>query len=229
MAGLDLRIEGLVQTFADGAGLRRRIVDVPAFTLPAGARLAITGPSGAGKTTLLHLLAGIALPEAGAILWGGTAITRLDEAARDAWRRDHLGLVFQDFHLIDGLSALENVLLKARFGHWRAPADLTRRARALLDRVGVASGARDVATLSRGERQRVAVARAALMAPGVVLADEPTASLDAEAGAEVARLLDDLCRESGASLIAVTHDPDLASRLDVRLDLRDGRLIGGRA
>jgi putative ABC transport system ATP-binding protein len=209
-------------------GSRPPVLDLPAFDAAAGETVAVTGPSGSGKTSLLHVLCGLERPARGHVRWGATEITALGEGARDRWRRRHVGFVFQDFHLFSGLDALGNVLLPARFERAAVPADLRRRASDLLERVGLGDGrcgkgARDIATLSRGQMQRVAVARALLFAPPVVLADEPTASLDPESAASVTGLLLDLVRESGGTLIAVTHDPALIRRLDTVYRLDGGR------
>ncbi len=199
---------------------------IEALDLPAAGSLGIAGPSGAGKTTLFNCLAGIELPTHGAIRWHGTDICALNESQRDRWRRATLGLVFQDFHLLDGLSALDNVLLPARFAHWRLPPPLRRRAGQLLERVGVGQFKRPAALLSRGERQRVAVARALLLAPPVLMADEPTASLDPHHREQAGDLLVSLARENGAALIVISHEQALLDRLDRRSELRAGRLHG---
>lgn len=188
-----------------------------------GALLGVSGPSGAGKSTLLHLVAGLTTPTEGAITWGTTRLDHLGEGARDRWRRETVGFVFQDFHLVDELSVLDNVLLPARFAAFRAAPQIRARAHALIERVGLADPARRAVRLSRGERQRVAVARALLMAPRLILADEPTASLDAANGHEVASLLVASARESGATLIVAAHDRDLLARMDRVVALRAGR------
>src|SRR5262249_36208478 len=147
----------------------------------------------------------------GRVCWDGLDLLALGEAARDRWRRRSVGLVFQQFHLFSSLSPLENVLLPARFCGFRVEAAVRRRARALLNRVEVrATG--ETASLSRGELQRVALARALLFEPPILLADEPTASLDAEAAARVAGLIFSACRETGATLLLVTHDAALAAQ-----------------
>ncbi|MBK1615301.1 ABC transporter ATP-binding protein [Rubrivivax gelatinosus] len=194
------------------------------LALAPGASLGIRGPSGAGKTTLFNCLAGIEAPRSGRIEWDGCDIAALAEAARDRWRRHAVGLVFQDFHLVDGLDALGNVLLPAYFGRWRPSADERERAAALLQRVGIDAPRREVALLSRGERQRVAIARALLQRPAALLADEPTASLDPEHRAGVATLLAEAARETGAALLVFSHDLELLARLDRCLELRDGAL-----
>jgi putative ABC transport system ATP-binding protein len=205
-------------------GQARALFEIDRLDLAPGESLGIRGPSGAGKTTLFHCLSGIAVPDSGSIRWGDTDLCALPAAARDLWRRGKLGLVFQDFHLVEGLTAIDNVLLPAYFDRWRLPARARPWAESLLDRAGIACPRRDVALLSRGERQRVAIARALLGRPGILLADEPTASLDPEARARIGGLLVELAREHGATLIVVSHDHELLDRLDGRMTLEEGRL-----
>ncbi len=219
MTGAALRADNLVLAFP-GAG---PILTVPELALAAGSATALEGPSGAGKTSLLHALAGIERPAQGSVCWDGDDIWSLPRPALDRWRRERLGLVFQDMHLLDGLSALDNVLLPLLFDHARAPAPMRERAGALLDRLGVAGPLRAVSVMSRGERQRVALARALLRRPAIVLADEPTASLDRVAGAAVGSLLIEAASETGATLVIATHDPSLLERLP-RLRLVAGRV-----
>ncbi|GGI99421.1 ABC transporter ATP-binding protein [Neoroseomonas lacus] len=216
-----LSLRGLEIAVPDRAAGWRPLLTVPELDLPAGASLGIEGGSGAGKTTLLHILAGIATPRAGRVAWGETDLAALPAPARDAWRRRHVGMVFQDFHLVEGLSSLANVLLPALFGRTRASAAERAAAMALLDRLGVRGDVADVAALSRGERQRVALARALLFRPPVLIADEPTASLDAEAGATVGDLLVGLAAETGATLLVASHDRALLGRLQWQL-----RIVG---
>jgi putative ABC transport system ATP-binding protein len=223
MAGARLLAENVVVAYPQPRGGTLSVLDIDRLELPPGSQTAICGPSGSGKTTLLHLLCGIERPSAGRVSWDGVDLFALGEAARDRWRRNSVGLVFQQFHLFASLSPLENVLLPARFRAFRVEGAVASRARALLDQVGVrATG--DTASLSRGEMQRVALARALLFAPPILMADEPTASLDAEAAAEVAGLLFSACRETGATLLLVTHDPALASRCPQIMNLAAGRI-----
>ncbi|MBW6397058.1 ATP-binding cassette domain-containing protein [Roseomonas sp. HJA6] len=209
----------------DRASGWRTLLDVAALDLPAGASLGIEGASGAGKTTLLHVLAGIAAPRSGRLAWGTVELSTLPPRARDAWRRRHVGMVFQDFHLVDGLGATANVLLPVSFEHLRPDATQREAAAALLARLGVPGAAGDVAALSRGERQRVALARALLFRPPVLIADEPTASLDPAAAALVGDLLVGLAAETGATLLVATHDRGLLGRLQRRLRIEDGSLV----
>jgi ABC-type lipoprotein export system ATPase subunit len=210
---------------ARGAGAdTARILDVERLELAAGASLGLSGPSGAGKSTLLNLVAGLLRPQRGAVTWGDRRIDRMDEGARDRWRRGTVGFVFQDFHLIDELPALDNVLLPARFSAFSLPAGARSRAAELLARVGVKNGKSRLGSLSRGERQRVAVARALFARPQLILADEPTASLDDENAGAVADLLVETARETRASLLVASHDARLLARMDARRVLVGGRL-----
>lgn len=201
-------------------------LDVAALAVQAGDRVGIAGPSGSGKTSLLHLISGIERPSAGRIFWDEIDLTTMAENARDRWRRERVGLVFQEFHLFPGLSALANVLLPLRFDHLRLPAEMIARAKALLAEVGVTSPDRSADVMSRGERQRIAIARALLRSPQILLADEPTANLDAETGAAVADLLVDRATAAGATLIVISHDQTLLDRMDKVHRLVAGRLEG---
>lgn len=206
-------------------GLAEPALDIAALDLGAGGCLAVTGASGSGKSTLVNILTGLARPSGGSVAWGGVAVSALGEAARDRWRAANVGLVMQDFHLFPGLSAVENVLLPARLAR-AASAAVRTRARDLLAEVGLVRPGQAVETLSRGEMQRVAVARAVLREPGVIVADEPTASLDAASGAAVADLLFSLAARLGSTLVLVSHDPRLVDRAARRITLAGGRIVG---
>ncbi len=190
-----------------------------------GASLGVAGASGAGKSTLLHLVAGLVGPTTGAVWWGDRRLDVASEGARDRFRRETIGFVFQDFHLVDELSVIENVLLPARFSTWRADPAMRARARGLVEVVGLVDPDRRAVDLSRGERQRVAVARALYGRPRLVVADEPTASLDAETGAAIADLLVTTARESEATLLVAAHDRALLDRLDRVITLGAGRIV----
>ncbi len=200
------------------------MVDIDALDLAPGSVIGITGPSGSGKTSLLYLLAGIERPQAGSIQWDALDLTGLGERAADAWRRRSVGFVFQDFHLLPGLSIEANVIVSAWFGALTAPAELRQRARDLLSSVGAPQDNRPIVALSRGERQRVAMARALINRPSIILADEPTASLDAASGAAVIDLLLTNAAQTGATMIVVTHDPHFIERLPAVYWLQEGRL-----
>jgi putative ABC transport system ATP-binding protein len=221
--GLTLEARGLRAVFAERGRAPREILGVRHFRVDGGSQVAICGPSGSGKTTLLHLFAGLERPRRGIIRWGEVEVTAFSERVADRWRRETVGLVFQQFHLFPGLSALENIVLPLRFDRWSIEPAMRMRALKLLDRVGVRPDA-EVTALSRGEQQRVAVARAMLRKPAIVLADEPTASLDRDTANVVLDLLCTMCRGANATLVVMTHDPSLASRLDAAYDIVDGDL-----
>ncbi|AGB75319.1 MULTISPECIES: ABC transporter ATP-binding protein [Rhizobium] len=217
---LALDVSGLRMQFP---GLAAPVLSVDRFHLPAGGRLAITGASGSGKSTFVNAITGLEDVRDGSVSWSGTEITRLSAGRRDAFRARNIGLVMQDFHLFPGLSAFENVVLPIRLTR-RLAVNERERALYLLAVTGIARPQQKIETLSRGEMQRVAVARALLSRPGVIVADEPTASLDRQAGNEVAELLLQLSAEEGTTLIVVTHDAALAERLGRRINLVSGRI-----
>jgi putative ABC transport system ATP-binding protein len=216
-----LEVRDLEVRFAQSHGQAVAAARVAALDVPLGCLLGLAGPSGSGKTTLLHALAGLLRPQSGQVRWDGLDLAGLPEAARDRWRRQALGFIFQDFHLIPELSARDNVRLPGWFGGARRdPAAADR----LLARMGINDPRRRAGVMSRGEQQRVAIARAMLGRPRVVLADEPTASLDAATGAEIADLLVASVRERGATLILVSHDPAILARMDVVRHMEKGVL-----
>jgi putative ABC transport system ATP-binding protein len=218
-----LLAEGVRLSFPDGRGGRVEVLAIDRLALPPGGRICLTGPSGSGKSTLLHVLSGLLVPEAGRVMADATDLAQLGASARDAWRRRTVGMVFQDFHLLPELTPLENVLLPVSFGAFRTPPAAVARARALLARLGAPTARARAGDLSRGEQQRVALARALMLDPPVILADEPTANLDAEAARTVAELLDALAAE-GRSLLVVSHDPALIGRLGGEVRLEHGRI-----
>ncbi len=197
------------------------------FAIEKRERVAIIGRSGSGKSTLLHLAAGIERPSDGQVFVDGRDLDSLDDAERSRMRRDRIGLVFQFFHLLPHLSVLENVVLPERI----AGGDLkVARVRAgeLLRRVGLETRATDpIDGLSGGEQQRVALCRALLRKPPLVLADEPTGSLDDASGRIVTDLLFSLATESGATLVLVTHSRELAALADRTLELKSGEMARG--
>jgi putative ABC transport system ATP-binding protein len=222
-----LEVRDLLVRYSDGFGAVTAL-DVAHLRVPGGALLVITGPSGSGKSTLLYALAGLLRPQRGTIHWDERDILAAGESARDRWRRHNIGFAFQDFHLLPELTPLQNVLLPASFERWAIDAATRARAVALLDRFAVPQARRTTAVLSRGEQQRVALARALLYDPPIILADEPTASLDAAAGAAVAELLVRLSTDEGRTVIAVSHDPTLILRCTTRLTLEHGRMSAVR-
>ncbi|WCG82816.1 ABC transporter ATP-binding protein [Pectobacterium sp. A5351] len=218
----ELLIQHLSVTFPDTS---EAVLDIPALSIRSGERVAVMGPSGSGKTTLVNAITGMDHSGTGCVQWEKQDIWQMNEAERDRWRAQHIGLVMQDFHLFPGLNALENVLLPAQFHHWRIPVSLKQRAADLLAQVGLDTAKRPIDVLSRGEKQRVAVARALLSKPDIIVADEPTASLDAQSGEQIADLLATLARDSRATLIAITHDARLASQMSRCIQLEKGRLV----
>ncbi len=192
-----------------------------------GESLGLTGPSGSGKTSLLLLIAGLERASRGRLHIAGRDFGALGEDDRALFRRRHIGIVFQSFHLIPGMSAIENVAIPLELAGRR---DALARAAALLEAVGLGHRRDHLpAQLSGGEQQRVALARALAPAPDIILADEPTGNLDSANGAKIVDLLFGLQKESGASLILVTHDSTLAARCDRVAHLVDGRLQDRRA
>jgi putative ABC transport system ATP-binding protein len=193
------------------------------LTIESGAFLAVIGPSGSGKSTLLGLLAGLDAPSSGEILIDGVDITRLGEDELARLRGEKIGFVFQFFHLVPSLTALENILVPMEIAGRR---DAASRARTLLDEVGLADrGHHYPSQLSGGEQQRVAIARALANDPRIVLADEPTGNLDSTTGRHIMDLLLAIRRARGATLVLVTHEAALAARADSQLELRDGRPV----
>lgn len=214
-----IEVQGLGKDVADVSGMLS-ILDEIAFTQAAGTALAITGSSGSGKSTLLGLLAGLDVPSRGSVRLGGTDLFSLDEDGRARLRAEQLGFVFQSFQLLPHLTALENVMLPLEL----AGKPAREPAAAMLDRVGLSHRLHHYPrTLSGGEQQRVSLARAFVVAPALLFADEPTGSLDAATGERVIDLMFSLHHESGATLVLVTHDSALAARCDQQLVLAGGR------
>jgi len=192
------------------------------LSVAQGERIAIVGPSGSGKTTLLLLLAGLEHPSHGTLMVDGVELDRLDRDQLADLRRDHIGIVFQSFHLVPSLSALDNVALPLEIAGQR---DARKQASQMLTRVGLAARQRHYPSqLSGGEQQRVAIARALVHRPRLVLADEPTGNLDDHTGDDITGLLFTLNRETDSTLVLVTHDRTLAERCDRILHLHEGRL-----
>jgi putative ABC transport system ATP-binding protein len=222
-AGAVLRTHGLEKEYGEGEGIVRALHAVD-LEVASGETLAVMGPSGCGKSTLLHLLGGLERPSAGEVWLEGRRIDRLSERALAQLRRRAIGFVFQAFHLMDELTAVENVELPALMAG-DSPRAARRRAAELLERVGLADRARHLpSALSGGQRQRVAIARALSNDPLVVLADEPTGNLDSAATLDVLRLLDSL-RSAGQTLVIVTHDERVAATADRLISMRDGAFV----
>jgi putative ABC transport system ATP-binding protein len=218
-----VRAVGLRKEYGSGEGLVHAVDEVD-LEVPRGETLAIMGPSGCGKSTLLHLLGGLDRPSAGELWLGKRRIDRLSERGLAQLRRREVGFVFQAFHLMDELTAQENIELPALLaGH--TPREARRRARQLLEQVGLADrGCHLPSALSGGQRQRVAIARALVNEPQLVLADEPTGNLDSAATLEVLRLFEGL-RRAGLTIVIVTHDERIAATADRLISMRDGAFV----
>ena len=219
-----LDVRNVSHGFNDQSGHRLSVLESLDLRINPGDSVAIIGPSGAGKSTLLSLLAGLDIPESGEILFQGEAFSGLSEDQRAAVRRGRIGFVFQSFQLLQGLTAVENVMLPLELTGMSV-AQAKQRAMKWLERVGL--GARThhrPRMLSGGEQQRVALARAFVNEPALLFADEPTGNLDRRTGESVSELLFELNQETGTTLILVTHDERLASRCQRILSLEDGTL-----
>ena len=218
-----LRARGLCKKYGKDAGLVRAVDGVDLDVAP-GETVAVTGPSGCGKSTLLHLAGGLDRPTSGELWLAGKRVDTMSERALARLRRNAIGFVFQAFHLMDELTAVENVELPALLAG-RSPRAARRRAASMLERVGLAGRASFLpSALSGGQRQRVAIARALANEPLVVLADEPTGNLDSEATLGVLRLFDSL-RQGGQTLVIVTHDARVAATADRIISMRDGAFV----
>ena len=219
-----LHVRDVSHGFEDQSGQRLSVLESLELKINPGDSVAIVGPSGAGKSTLLSLLAGLDIPEVGDILFQGDQFSALSEDQRAAIRRGRIGFVFQSFQLLQGLTALENVMLPLELTGLSVP-NAKHRAKEWLERVGLGKRIHHrPRMLSGGEQQRVAVARAFVNEPALLFADEPTGNLDRKTGEAVSELLFELNRETGTTLILVTHDEWLASRCERVLHLEDGQL-----
>lgn len=217
-----LKAENLTKQVNSPEGLLT-IVDNVSLDIAAGEQVAIVGASGAGKSTLLALLAGLDLPTSGRVMLAGTDLTRLDEDGRARLRAQRVGFVFQSFHLVPALTALENVMLPLELA---GRSDARRAAQEALARVGLASRTGHYPRqLSGGEQQRVALARAFVTEPAVLFADEPTGNLDTITGTRINELLFELNANSNTTLVLVTHDRELASRCGRVVRMEAGRLV----
>ncbi len=211
------------------AGQRRVVLHDVNATFARGEFVVLVGKSGSGKSTLLNLIGGIDLPSSGSIHFGEQELTALDERARTLFRRQHIGFIFQFFNLLPTLTVIENILLPLELNN-RADAAGKRRAHELLAQVGLGDrGNTYPDKLSGGEQQRIAIARALVHDPLLILADEPTGNLDVDTGQQVLRLLDTLTRQAGKNLLMVTHSPDVVGMADRVFFMKDGRLSEGVA
>jgi len=217
-----LQIDRLTKLYTMEGGQKVRVLNIRHFAMPAGEKTALVGPSGSGKSTLLHLISGILRPTEGTIQLLNRPLDRLREAELDRFRAKHIGYVFQSFNLLPGFTALENVLAAMQFGPALTRKERKARAVELLGQVGLGHRLHHRSgQLSHGEQQRVSIARALANRPALVLADEPTASLDSANAQQVFSLLTDACRDEGAALLLCTHDMELAGKLDRMVHIRD--------
>lgn len=213
-------LHGVKKAFPLGNGRTLNALNIEHWALPAGSCTVLTGPSGSGKTTLLNLITGVSLPTAGTIAVHGTNISALPEPRRDRFRAQHIGYVFQTFNLLSAFTALENVMLSMMFAGAIPKAEQRQRAGEILTRFGL--GARlshKPQQLSRGEQQRIAIARALANHPPLILADEPCASLDAGTAREVLNELLRACREGGTTLLIVSHETAVLAAGDQLVDI----------
>lgn len=219
-----VELRGVSKSFASGEGDDLPILRDVDFAVARGESVSIVGPSGSGKSTLLNLLGTLDDPSSGHVFVEGQDVAGLDEKQRAAMRSSLIGFVFQMHHLLPQCTVLENVLVPTLVAKDRGGVE--ERARALLDRVGLSHRlTHRPAKLSGGEKQRAAVVRALINRPAIVLADEPTGSLDRASAENLAELLSELNREEGVALVLVTHARDLAERLSRVVELRDGKLV----
>jgi putative ABC transport system ATP-binding protein len=218
-----LELRGVSKRYGTGQGGQVTAADDVTFTIEAGAFVALTGASGSGKSTLLHMIGAIERPDSGVIVSNGTDVTALRGAAQADYRRT-VGFVFQRYNLLPGLTALDNVT--APVLPYRTSWDKRRRARELLAAVGLAGRERSLPSrMSGGEQQRIAIARALINTPALLLADEPTGNLDSANAAEILDLLARLRAEHHMTIVLASHDPQIAARSERLIRLRDGTVI----
>ena len=217
-----IKIENITKTVTSGSE-SLTILDDISFDIDGGQFVALTGASGSGKSTLLGLIAGLDSPSAGRILIDGEDVTKMSEDDLGTVRSEKIGFIFQSFHLIPSLTAVENIMIPIEI---RGGRDAKDQALKLLDDVGLSErGHHYPHQLSGGEQQRVAIARAFANRPAILLADEPTGNLDSKNGAHIFDLMTDLHRQNNVTLVMVTHDTALAARADRRVVLADGRVV----
>ncbi len=213
-----LKISNLRKTFKNADGEVSDIINIPNFSLAENFQLAVSGKSGSGKSTFLNLIAGIISQDSGEIFFNDEKISSLSESKRDAFRSKNIGYVFQTFNLLQGFTAIENVMLGMMFAN-----NLDRKkAEALLNKVGLAKKNNNKPSeLSVGEQQRVAIARAVANSPKLILADEPTANLDAKNGELAIDLIKNICEENKISLLLVSHETDIINKFENKINFED--------
>lgn len=213
-----LTIKNLKKSFVDPAGGRKNVLDIPNLEVEPGQELAIKGISGSGKTTFLNVISGILKPDSGAVEISGISISELNEAKRDKFRAKNIGYIFQTFNLLQGFSALENVCL----GSYLSGKTNKARSIELLKKVGLADRLHyKPSALSTGQQQRVAVARALVNNPPLVIADEPTGNLDPDSALNALSIIRNQCRDEGAALLLVSHDSRILDLFSENLDFAD--------
>lgn len=223
---MSLVLKDLKKSYREPGGTVLPVLNVPRFEMKKGEQVVLVGSSGGGKTTLLNVISGISAPDSGSVTIDGVNVTQLHEAARDRFRAERIGFVFQTFHLLPAFSALENVLLGMSFS---GKSD-KKRAKELLERVGLGGRlSHRPSQLSVGEQQRVAVARGLANSPSLLLADEPTASVDTGNQDTILKLIREGCLEGNVSLLLVTHAPEVAAQFDRVEKLSDFNQPGDRA
>jgi len=222
---IHLQISNLRLFYPLPDGQNLSVLNIEEFHISRGKTIGIMGPSGSGKTSFLYLLAGIEEPQEGTIQWDNTVINKLPPIERDRWRYRNIGFIFQDFHLIPKMTPLENVLLPVYFQSLAPSSQIKTHAENLLKEVGLNKCTVTVEKLSRGEMQRVAIARALILSPQIILADEPTGSLDRETADSIIDLLVKMANNSGVTLIVVSHDQMIMRRLQKVYALQKGQLM----
>ena len=200
-----LEVRFLNQIFESESNFSTKVLNNLSFNLSMGNKLLVCGPSGSGKTSLIHSITGLLKPTSGEICWFGENIWDFNESNRDAWRKNNIGIAFQEFNLIGELNPLQNILIPATFSNWSIPKSILERAQFLLDEFDIKEYKKPLDELSRGEQQRVAIARALILDPPIIIADEPTASLDEENSNKIVDLLANFTTENKV-LIIVSHD-----------------------
>lgn len=222
---MQLRFEKLTHTYQSPSLTSREVLNIPNWTIASGQQILVRGVSGSGKTTLFNIAAGLLEPTTGAVSYDKTSLYDLSEAKRDKFRAQHIGYIFQTHYLLNTLSAVENVIMPMVFAKTVPPSQRRKHASDLLTQVGLEDHLHHrPAQLSTGQRMRVAVARALANQPVVVLADEPTASLDTDAANVVMDLIQETCRNNNSILLVSSHDPALTSRFETVVNLAAGEL-----